>query len=124
MVTVARFMTPNGYHQVMLLVKSVRSHKIHCAYQLERARAQLDVIPAIRAALQDRLVLILDAGIRRAADNSVRTMHHASPKNRALTRLSSGNSGPLKTWSGMRVGSSAIRGSALARRARACVEVS
>jgi (S)-mandelate dehydrogenase len=40
----------------------------HGARQLDRAPAPLDVFPAIRAALQDRLVLMLDGGIRRGAD--------------------------------------------------------
>ena len=40
----------------------------HGARQLDRAPAPLDVFPVIRAALQDRLVLMLDGGIRRGAD--------------------------------------------------------
>jgi L-lactate dehydrogenase (cytochrome)/(S)-mandelate dehydrogenase len=40
----------------------------HGARQLDRAPAPLEVLPAIRAAVQDRLVLMLDGGIRRGAD--------------------------------------------------------
>lgn len=40
----------------------------HGARQLDRSPAPLDVFPAIRAAVQDRLVLMLDGGIRRGAD--------------------------------------------------------
>jgi len=40
----------------------------HGARQLDRAPAPLDVLPAIRDAVQNRLVLMLDGGIRRGAD--------------------------------------------------------
>ena len=40
----------------------------HGARQLDRAPAPIEVLPAIRAAVQDRVVLMLDGGIRRGAD--------------------------------------------------------
>ena len=40
----------------------------HGARQLDRAPAPLEVLPAIRAAVQDRIVLMVDGGIRRGAD--------------------------------------------------------
>jgi (S)-mandelate dehydrogenase len=40
----------------------------HGARQLDRAPAPIEVFPAIRAAVQNRMVLMLDGGIRRGAD--------------------------------------------------------
>jgi L-lactate dehydrogenase (cytochrome)/(S)-mandelate dehydrogenase len=40
----------------------------HGSRQLDRAPAPIEVFPAIRAAVQDRMVLMLDGGIRRGAD--------------------------------------------------------
>ena len=40
----------------------------HGARQLDRAPAPIEVLPAIRAAVQDRVVLMIDGGIRRGAD--------------------------------------------------------
>jgi L-lactate dehydrogenase (cytochrome)/(S)-mandelate dehydrogenase len=40
----------------------------HGARQLDRAPAPIEVLPAIRAAVQDRMVLMIDGGIRRGAD--------------------------------------------------------
>ncbi|MBV8120601.1 MAG: alpha-hydroxy-acid oxidizing protein [Alphaproteobacteria bacterium] len=40
----------------------------HGGRQLDQAPASLDVLPAIRAAVGDRLTLLLDSGIRRGAD--------------------------------------------------------
>lgn len=40
----------------------------HGARQLDRSPAPIEVFPAIRSAVQDRMVLMLDGGIRRGAD--------------------------------------------------------
>src|SRR5690606_28455140 len=40
----------------------------HGARQLDRAPSALDVLPAIAAAVGDRLTLMLDGGVRRGAD--------------------------------------------------------
>ena len=40
----------------------------HGARQLDRAPSPLDVLPALDAAVGDRMVLMLDGGVRRGAD--------------------------------------------------------
>ena len=40
----------------------------HGGRQLDQAPASLDVLPAIKAAVGDRLTLMLDSGVRRGAD--------------------------------------------------------
>ncbi len=40
----------------------------HCARQLDRAPSPLEVLPAIDAAVGDKLTLMLDSGVRRGAD--------------------------------------------------------
>src|SRR5262249_56550671 len=40
----------------------------HGGRQLDQAPGSLDVLPAIRAAVGDKLTLLLDSGVRRGAD--------------------------------------------------------